>query len=171
MVVFATALRVLEALPFVPKVRDDTGVAETIAFGYPLAERTQYLGINVLRDAEIAFFSSSGNSKTCYWRWDQVPTQDMSNTDTAKKAYEVFTDAINIRRQGDEKVGAFLSGGMDSRAIVAVLNASGATVQTLNFLLMDLKTRHLPARMQSRLAFLFYRLPGNSTPGTVSVWH
>ena len=133
MVVFATALRVLEALPFVPKVRDDTGVAETIAFGYPLAERTQYLGINVLREAEIANFSSSGNSKTCYWHWDQVPTQEMSNTDAAKKAYEVFTDAINIRRHGDEKVGAFLSGGMDSRAIVAVLNASGASVQSINF--------------------------------------
>ena len=133
MVVFATALRVLESLPFVPKVRDDAGVAEAIAFGYPLAERTQYLGVSVLREAEIVTFSPLGNSQTCYWHWDQVPTQEMTDTDVAKKAYELFTDTINIRRREDQKVGAFLSGGMDSRAIVAVLNASGATVQSINF--------------------------------------
>lgn len=133
MVVFATALRVLEALPFVPKARDDTGVAETIAFGYPLAERTQYLGVGVMREAEIVRFSSLGNTQTCYWRWDQVPTQDMTNADAVKKAYELFMDTINIRRRQDQEVGAFLSGGMDSRAIVAALNASGASVHTINF--------------------------------------
>ena len=133
MVVFATALRVLEALPFVPKIRDDAGVAETIAFGYPLAERTQYINVRVLREAEIVQFSLSGNSTTCYWRWDQVTPQELSDAAAAKQAYEVFTDTINIRRRGDQEVGAFLSGGMDSRAIVAVLNASGATVQAINF--------------------------------------
>ena len=133
MVVFATALRVLEALPFVPKVRDDAGVAETIAFGYPLAERTQYRGVSVLREAEIVEFSASGMSRNCYWRWDQVPAKEITNTDAVNQAYELFLDTINIRRREDREVGAFLSGGMDSRAIVAALNVSGASVQSINF--------------------------------------
>ncbi|TGN41526.1 asparagine synthase-related protein [Marinobacter confluentis] len=161
MVVFSTALRVLEALPFVPKVRDDVGVAESIAFGYPLAERTQYVGINVLREAEIVSFSSDGISRACYWRWDQVPTQEISDKDALEKAYKLFADAINIRRRGDREVGAFLSGGMDSRAIVAMLHASGADIQAINFSPDRSQDQALARAYAEQIGVSFFAAPRN----------
>jgi asparagine synthase (glutamine-hydrolysing) len=44
-IVFATALRILEAVNDVPKEFDLRGVSEIAAFEYPLADRTPYLGI------------------------------------------------------------------------------------------------------------------------------
>jgi len=164
MVVFATALRILEALPFVPKVRDDVGVAESVAFGYPLAERTQYVGINVLREAEIVTFSSPGMTKTCYWRWDQVPTREMVDKDALEKAYNLFMDTINIRRRGDREVGAFLSGGMDSRAIVAMLHASGAVIQAINFSPDRSQDQALASAFAEQIGVPFFAAPRQDSP-------
>lgn len=159
MVVFATALRVLEALPFVPKVRDDTSVAETIAFGYPLADRTRYLNIRALREAEIVRFSAQGTTSTSYSRWDQIQPHGVSGPDATRNAYKLFVDAIELRRRGDKEVGAFLSGGMDSRAIVAVLNSTGASVQAINFSPEGSQDQALARAYASEIGITFLAAP------------
>ncbi|NNE36645.1 MAG: hypothetical protein HKN13_15535, partial [Rhodothermales bacterium] len=133
MVLFATALRILEALPFIPKVRDDVAVVETIAHGFPLADRTRFADVRLLREGELLRFDRDGCSAETYWRWQDISQSCMRGATAANAAYAVFRDAIEVRRGTEDQVVAFLSGGMDSRAIVSVLHESGAAVQTLNF--------------------------------------
>src|SRR2546426_31040 len=52
-VVFATSLRLLDALPEVPRIMDLRAVTEIAHFGYPLGDRTPYRDVAVLRPAEI----------------------------------------------------------------------------------------------------------------------
>src|SRR5229473_1384877 len=57
-VVFATALRILEDLSFVPKKMDLRAVTEVVALGAPLADRTPYAGISLLKSGEIVQITS-----------------------------------------------------------------------------------------------------------------
>ena len=68
--VFASALRVLEAVTQVPKEFDVRGVTEIAFFGFPMADRTPYLGISMLMPGELVRFSADGAARERYFRWD-----------------------------------------------------------------------------------------------------
>lgn len=163
-VVFASALRILEQLPFVAKRRSDAGVAELIAFGFPLGDRTQYDGISVIREAEVIEFSLEGPRKTQYMRWTDLPTHTCSRASAVVEIQTRFHEAISIRRQDDTRVAAFLSGGMDSRAIVAALHCSGAEVQGLNFSPAGSQDRELARSYASTLGIPLLAHPRTAEP-------
>ena len=156
MVLFATALRILEALPFVPKTRDDTAVAETIAHGFPLADRTRFVGVRLLREGEVLGFDRAGCSAESYWRWQEIPPSDMRGAQAADAVYTVFRD--------EDHVAAFLSGGMDSRAIVSVLHESGAAVQALNFAPDGSQDQVLARRYAEEIGVPFLSFPRDGAP-------
>lgn len=131
--VFSTALRVLEAVADVPKELDVRGVTEIAAFEFPLADRTPYAGIRMLRAAEIMRISRSGPASEIYCRWDEAPKQAVPIEQLVKNCYAEFISAIARRRRGTPQAAAFLSGGLDSRVIVGGLNAAGADVYTVNY--------------------------------------
>ena len=131
--VFASALRVLEAVTQVPKEFDIRGVTEIVVFGYPMADRTPYLGISMLMPGELVRFSANGAARERYFRWDGPLVKPVSHEESVRRCHEEFMSAIK-RRQRTEKIGAaFLSGGLDSRAIVGGLHAIGSDVYTVNY--------------------------------------
>ena len=133
-VVFATAMRILEVVTFFDRSMDLKGVAETMCYGFALADRTTYQNIFCLLSGEAACFDSAGKiQRTQYWRWDALPLAEDSDVPAAKRIYQAFQQAVNVRL-GDEKIAAaHLSGGLDSRAIVAALRAADAEVFTVNY--------------------------------------
>lgn len=132
-VVFSTALRVLESLDIVPKKIDEYGVAQIIAFGYPLGKRTQYENISVVREAEIVKFEMHENKKKNYWDWSKIEVSNVAADDAIDEAYHGFKESIALRLKGDLDAISFLSGGMDSRAIVGVLSELGVKTKAFNF--------------------------------------
>lgn len=133
-IVFATALRILEALSFQKKSLNLQAVAEISCFGYPLADRSPYEDIFTLYAGEIACFSGESVQRQRYWRWDGLPAaEEKDNTNTAEKLFSLFIDAVKIRLREQKKVAAFLSGGLDSRAIVGALKYLDCEAVTSNF--------------------------------------
>lgn len=132
-VVFSTALRILEAAPAVTKQFDLRGVTELVAFGYPLADRTPYHGINMLRSGEKITVAAGQVSRTLYWRWDGAPDTDINYMEGVKRSYWQFMKAISRRHRNTSIAAAFLSGGLDSRVIVGGLAANGSQVYTVNY--------------------------------------
>ena len=133
LLVFATALRILEAVPEIGKQLSVLGMAELSTFSFPLAERTPYDGLNILRECQILCASSSGVDLRNYFDWT-IPEASASNaTEAAAQLYATFHEAVRIRAGEDKQVYSFLSGGMDSRAIVATLIGMGRHVEALNF--------------------------------------
>jgi len=132
-VVFASALRILEALPEVPKQMDLRGVTEIATLGYPLGDRTPYAGIRALQAAEVAQFTAEGLRRFRYWRWDAIPVSRLSEQELLQQAYARFAAAIANRLRGDTSTIAFLSGGLDSRCVVADLSQLGVETHTFSF--------------------------------------
>ena len=133
LVAFATALRILEQLPFVSKKRDEAGLVQTVGFGYPLSNRTQYDGIRVVREGEIVRISRSGMSASRYWRWDSVHTHRDKPADAPIVAFDLLQAAVKRRLGNDQSAVAFLSGGMDSRAVASAVQTTSTSIVGVNF--------------------------------------
>jgi hypothetical protein len=132
-IVFASALRILEALSFVKKVIDLRGAIETIALGYPLADRTPYRNIYTIRDAELVSFRDRNIDRRHYWRINRLTQTRETLDEVARRAHEAFARAVDKRLRGDRLAVAFLSGGLDSRCIAAELVTRDVVLHTFNF--------------------------------------
>ena len=131
--VFATAMRILEAVAEVPKELDLRGVSEIAAFQFPLADRTAYLGIRALLAAEIVSFEQGRATPHQYWRWDTPEDPPLPHAQMVERAYAAFIAALKRRQRNQPLAAAFLSGGLDSRVIAGGLRAIGTEVHTVNF--------------------------------------
>jgi hypothetical protein len=132
-VVVATALRVFEALRRELQIDADVeAVAELITLGYPLADRTPLTGVRCLRGGEAVVWSGGQRHSDIYWRWEDVPEDQRSPSESASSLHDTFAEAIRIRNRGDRRVRAFLSGGLDSRCVVTALASTGVAVDTFN---------------------------------------
>jgi len=131
-VIFATALRILEALQGMPLELDLQGVAEAACFGFPLADRTPYRDIVCLHAGEVLTVDGVELQRKRYWRWDEVAPRTDSEPGP-QRLYRIFREALRARLGDDHAAAAFLSGGLDSRAIVAALRDEGVAVASANF--------------------------------------
>ena len=99
-VVFATALRILEAISFCKKSLNLQGIAEIGCFGYPLSDRTPYENIISLHAGEVVSIDPSGLERRRYWRWDELSASSASsasNIAPPERLYRLFTDAVQLR--------------------------------------------------------------------------
>jgi asparagine synthase (glutamine-hydrolysing) len=150
-IVFSSALRILEDLPFVPKVMDVRAVTEITCFGYPLNDRTPYDHIRTIQAAEIVSVDALKHESRTYWRWDEIPVSKQPESELLQEAYDRFQAAVQRRLHGDRHVFAFLSGGLDSRCVVAALSSKVEIVHTLNMSLPQTQDRVYGAEIARRL--------------------
>lgn len=132
-IVFSSALRILEDLPEVPKQMDLRGVTEIANFGFPLGCRTPYSNIFTLKAAEVIEFQGKAVVPHQYWRWDRLRPKSVPSAELLAQAYALFTEAVALRLRGDKTTVAFLSGGLDSRCIIGVLDSISVKTHTFNF--------------------------------------
>lgn len=132
-IIFASALRILEGLPLVPKQFDLRAVTEIVGLGLPLGDRTPYEGILSLRPAEILEITNARVSKRRYWRWDELETSDDSEPELLKTVFRSFQAGVKRRSRNDRTTAAYLSGGLDSRCVVASLRQRDVNVHSFNF--------------------------------------
>lgn len=59
-------------------------------------------------------------SRTQYWKIDNITEQELSEQKVFETIDELMNDAICIRLRSDVKIGAFLSGGLDSSLVCAM---------------------------------------------------
>jgi len=150
-IVYSSALRILEALPFVPKVMDVRAVTEITCFGYPLNDRTPYDRVRTIQAAEIVSVDALKHESRTYWRWDDIPTSQQPESELLQEAYDRFQVAVQRRLHRDRCVFAFLSGGLDSRCVVAALSSKVEIVHTLNMSLPQTQDRVYGAEIARRL--------------------
>ena len=132
-VVFSSTIRVLEACTLLPKHIDLSGLGQQIALGYALGARTPYAEITLLHAAEVVELSSAGVASSEYWKWPAVPRSSEDEATLSARAYDAFTTGVRLRRGSDRASTAFLSGGLDSRCVVAALRSEEMALHTFNF--------------------------------------
>jgi hypothetical protein len=150
-IVFATALRIIEAVQFCKKTLSLRGVAESSCFGFPLADRTPYDNVICMLAGEVFTVADEGVQRTRYWRWDEPIPPAASTLPGPQRLYRSFQEAVRIRLGSDKSTAAFLSGGLDSRVIVAELRHAGAEVFTSNYAMPGSQDQVLGKMIADRL--------------------
>ncbi|HWA24087.1 MAG TPA: asparagine synthase (glutamine-hydrolyzing) [Lacunisphaera sp.] len=130
-VAFASELNALLASGRVPRVIDPASVGEYLAWFSVPAPRTIYQGIANLPPGHSLTVNAQGRLKTQAWWHLPAP----SRPGAVAGNYQEFVnglrhqleDTIRAHRVADVPVGAFLSGGMDSTAVVGLMARSSGT--------------------------------------------
>lgn len=126
---FATSMRVLRALAGVDLRIDDRGFADIIHFHFPLGVRTVYEGVRLVGPAELLEFQSAGQRTLAYLDWAQCDESTLDRDTALDALHASFAQALRLRAAG-APAEASLSGGMDSRAVVAGLVDTGERPRT-----------------------------------------
>lgn len=130
---FTSALRVFEAAGLTSGGIDVRGTYDLCAFGFPLGTRTCYEGIRTIGPAELVHIDRAAETHEFYFRWDRLEPGDCIEAELLHRLADMFDDGIRRRLRGDKVTLSFLSGGLDSRSIVATLRKHNVKTLTANF--------------------------------------
>lgn len=130
---FGSELRALRAHPaFQPEI-DRDALTGFVRRGYYLQPRTVYRGVAQLEPGSILRLSADGTIRiSSYWTLREAiararNTPFRGSPDDATTALDaLLRDAVARRMVADVPVGAFLSGGYDSSAVVALMQAAAS---------------------------------------------
>jgi len=132
--VFATELKAVVAHPSVECRLDDRGLADLLAFGFILGQKTLAHGVECLPGgARLRFSLATGELKVDrVWDFrDQIGRGTAEDVAHLDRVNDCFREAIRRRCEGATSIGVSLSGGYDSRTIMAAIDRRQHNVQTL----------------------------------------
>ena len=121
--IFSSELKALRAIPELMREIDPRAVEDYFAYGYVPEPRTIYknaLKLSPGHTLAIRVGESIG-SPTQYWDVPFKLHATMSEQDTASELTARVREAVKIQLVAERPLGAFLSGGVDSSAIVAAM--------------------------------------------------
>lgn len=126
-IVFASELKAILKHPEVHKEPDWEAIDEYLTYQYVPHPMTGFVGIKKLSPATYLIIDRKGNiEEKRYWRLDYTEKWDLSEEEWKKKIMEELEEAVKLRMISDVPLGAFLSGGVDSSAIVALMSKFSA---------------------------------------------
>lgn len=129
---FSTSFELLVNICPAEHEMDLQAFAEQIAFGYPLGGRTLSSEISVLRDGECLVASEGQYRVERYHDWRKLPVNVRDREHELNSCANAFCQAVRSRIVPNEPQLSLLSGGLDSRMIVARLREEGVPVTASN---------------------------------------
>ncbi len=139
---FASEIKALFQVSSVPRALDRRALADIFCFWSPLEPRSSFEGIHQVPPGHILTvdLASGGGSRaptqahtqtlSRFWDWtfpDDGPGDGGGIEDRADELRAVLADAVRLRLRADVPVGAYLSGGLDSSVIAALVKAETQT--------------------------------------------
>ncbi|MYD09132.1 MAG: asparagine synthase (glutamine-hydrolyzing) [Chloroflexi bacterium] len=129
--VFASEIKAILAHPDAPRVSrfgadDGRALADYLSFGYLPAPETAFRDIHMLEPATWLTVDRAGSVKSGrYWELPALaPPDPAAKTATCAGALrEQLAEAVKLRMVSDVPLGAFLSGGLDSSLIAALMRS------------------------------------------------
>jgi len=106
----------------VPLKVDPTAVADLFTFYFIPGPKTIYQEAHSLEAGHYITFSREGTRKRSYWDLPHEQLQLKSERDYEDRLYELLKGAVHSHLLSDVPVGAFLSGGVDSSIVVALMS-------------------------------------------------
>ena len=133
--VFASEIKGVLAHPAVPRVLNEAALPAYLSFGYVPTPHTFFEGIHSLPPGHVLTLEPGAEPLIeRYWEPPRVSTGDhldLSLDEAGNEVRRLLEQAIRRRLIADVPLGAFLSGGIDSSAIVALMaGVMGEKVKT-----------------------------------------
>ena len=118
-------------------VMDREAVKEFFDVGYLLENRAWFEHIELVPSASILTFDieSSKVQIQHYWSWNEIKPMEnpIDEKELAKELSRLFIESVRRRVNNNERIGITLSGGLDSRAILAAVPENYKPLHTFTF--------------------------------------
>lgn len=120
--IFASEIKAILECPEVPRSLNRQALYDYMGFEFVPAPETMFNGINKLPAGHYLRLKGSDLSVKEYWQLDMTPAADPMSFDEAVEEVRNQLDfAVKSHLMSDVPLGVFLSGGLDSSAIVAMM--------------------------------------------------
>jgi asparagine synthase (glutamine-hydrolysing) len=123
---FASEVKAM--LACAPRLRaiDPSAVREYLSLGYAVAPTTIFKGVRKLPPASMLIWERSGWRVERYWQLPSEVRNDLSEAQWVEAIREGLRRSVREHMVSDVPIGAFLSGGIDSSAVVALMAEQSA---------------------------------------------
>lgn len=130
---FASEIRAIRASGLFPVRVDPAALAAYLRLGSVPAPLTAFEGVSELPPASVLTVVDGRAAVRPYWRLPASDTERAHITGTGRELRERLRDAVATHLISDVPVGVFLSGGVDSGAIVGLMREAGhARIRTFS---------------------------------------
>ena len=119
---FASEIKALHACGRLPRDLDASAFESYLSQGFVVGQRTLFSGISKLPPACLLEASREGVAVRPYWDLPAPQHTEISFEHAAEKLLVELEEAVRIRLMSEVPLGAFLSGGVDSSAIVGIMS-------------------------------------------------
>ena len=128
---FCSELKALARHPSFERRINPTAVSQYVAYGYVPSPLSIYEGIAQLEPGHYVALKAGVEAgsvvrRVPYWQLPEPAPQNIAESRAIEELESLLSDAIRIRMRADVPTGAFLSGGVDSSLIVALMQAQSA---------------------------------------------
>jgi asparagine synthase (glutamine-hydrolysing) len=120
-ILFGSELKALLAADGLSRTIDNEALADYFSFGYVPAPKTIYRTVRKLLPGHYLVASARELRETCYWDLSFANVEERSETEWVEMLHHQICEATRVRLISDVPLGAFLSGGVDSSSIVAMM--------------------------------------------------
>ncbi|HIC55875.1 MAG TPA: asparagine synthase (glutamine-hydrolyzing) [Acidobacteria bacterium] len=146
--IFASEIKGILASGMVERDVDLEALDQFLTYEYVITPRTIFSKIRRLPAAHYLVYRD-GQLETCrYWDAAAVAPRHWKEDEAAEAVREVFAKAVSRQMMSDVPLGAFLSGGIDSSAVVAMMveasGGDGSAVNTFSMGFADGSYNELP---------------------------
>jgi asparagine synthase (glutamine-hydrolysing) len=132
-IVFASEIKSLLSRADVPRTLDVEALDLFLTYEFILAPRTIFQGVKKLPPAHAMSVEGGEVATWAFWRAPDAVEEGRSEESWANELRETLTSAVRSQMMSDVPLGAFLSGGIDSSTVVALMaEASSRPVKTFN---------------------------------------
>ena len=129
---FASELKALLAAG-VAREPDHHSISHYLTYGYVPPSGSGFRGIRKLPPAHYLTYRDGKLALTRYWHLNYLPKVAIDEREACEELLRLLYEAVKIRMVSDVPLGAFLSGGLDSSAVVAMMaELSSAPVKTFS---------------------------------------
>jgi len=131
-IAFCSELRSLLALPRFPRQLDDRGIAAFLSLGYVPDPLAAFAGVAKLPPGHVLVWSADGGAVLRrYWTPALAESDASDDGLVVERLGELLRDAVASHLEAEVPLGAFLSGGLDSSTVVALMSrATSITPRT-----------------------------------------
>jgi len=121
--IFGSEIKAILKYPGFKASPDLLGVSSYLSYRYPVRDRSMFEYIKSLLPGNYLEIVGDKISRKEYWNLPVIARRSDRGEDFyAEKVREILDDAIRLRMRSDVPLGAYLSGGLDSSMIVALMS-------------------------------------------------
>ena len=100
---------------------DESVIPEFLSYGYVNAPRSAILDVKQLPPATLLVIENSQSNLKQYWNPSDIPEASISFEDAKHETTRLLRDAVKTRLISERPIGAYLSGGIDSTIVTALM--------------------------------------------------